>query len=603
MIKRFIFLFFFFGLKSHAFETKFADSLWVVVQQKEKQEGLEFMFNSFYPIFTQNSKDGITWMTTCLDYSQSSKNQQAVGRCNLSLGIAWYMTGDYEKCFFHFQTALAIFEKLNDKKYIGRTCNELSVYSRKQKQFQQGLAYLDRSFEMCTACRDSTCVETSLNNRAVIYEMMGNYELALAYYHKAEQVAKSIGNEVGLAYIYIDAAECYRLNGDYDSCLIYIDNSILLLEKSGNIQGVAMNLVNKAIAFGQQKKYTQAIETFNDCIKMAQQINYFDLLKNAHYELGKTYAEINEFEKAVYHIDRSYSLRDSLLNEAKLKSLSEMEVKYETEKIENNLLIEQKERIKSELRVANKNKWIIGLSGFFIASIFFGLFLYQRKLKRSQAEKDQAIITEREKGIQAVFDATEEERQRIAKDLHDGVGQQMSGLKMAWQNISVSLKNRDAENAKRIEELSLILDQAASEVREISHQMMPKVLSEFGLVAAIEQMLDKSLAHSPIQHSFEHYNFDTRLNEKVELSLFRISQELLNNVVKHSNANFVSFQLFKNAGQIILIVEDNGKGITAQNSEGHGLLNIRSRLNTINGKVNYSASSTAGTTATIIVQI
>lgn len=589
--------------KGHAFETTFADSLWNVLINKEKEAGLEFMFDFFYPIYTQNSQDGITWMNTCLTYSQNSNNQQAIGRSNLSLGIAWYMTGDYEKCITHFQSALDIFENLNDKKYIGRTCNELSVYSRKQKQFEQGLAYLDRSFKLCTDCGDTACVETSLNNRAVIYEMMGKYELALNYYHKAEQVAKSINNEVGLAYIYIDAAECYRLNGDYDSCLIYIDKSISLLESKGNTQGVAMNLINKAIALSQQEKYALAVENFTACIQLAEQINYIDLLKIAHYQLGKTYADMQQFEQAVYHIDKSHELRDSLLNQEKIKSLSEMEVKYETEKIENNLLIEQQERIKSELRLANRNKWIIGLSGFFVASIFFGLFLYQRKLKRAQAEKDSAIIAEREKGIQAVFDATEEERQRIAKDLHDGVGQQMSGLKMAWQNISLSIKNSDADNAKRIEELSKILDQAASEVREISHQMMPKVLAEFGLVAAIDQMLDKTLTYSSIKFSFEHYNFEGRINRKIELSLFRISQELLNNVIKHSNASFVSFQLFKNAGQLILIVEDNGKGISNENKDGHGLLNIQSRLTTINGKVNYSASEGAGTTATIIIQI
>lgn len=204
----------------------------------------------------------------------------------------------------------------------------------------------------------------------------------------------------------------------------------------------------------------------------------------------------------------------------------------------------------------------------------------------------------------AVFDATEEERQRIAKDLHDGIGQQMSGLKLAWQNLTISSKNLTEEEKNKLHELSKILDSTASEVREISHRMMPKVLEAFGLVPAIEEMLDKTLSLTPIKHQFEHYNFDQRLPKKTELALFRICQELINNVIKHANANFVSVQLFKNQNQIILMVEDNGKGISENDkSDGHGLLNIKSRLSTIQGQVNFEASENAGTTATVRILV
>ena len=134
--------------------------------------------------------------------------------------------------------------------------------------------------------------------------------------------------------------------------------------------------------------------------------------------------------------------------------------------------------------------------------------------------------------------------------------------------------------------------------------MMPKVLEEFGLIPALEEMLEKSLTLTPLKYSFEHHNFNERLSRKVELSLFRITQELLNNVIKHSGANFVSVQLFKNGNQLILIVEDNGKGFLITNrKDGHGLLNINSRLNTIQGKVNYEASKNAGTTATVRIDL
>jgi signal transduction histidine kinase len=134
--------------------------------------------------------------------------------------------------------------------------------------------------------------------------------------------------------------------------------------------------------------------------------------------------------------------------------------------------------------------------------------------------------------------------------------------------------------------------------------MMPKVLESFGLVPALDEMLEKALQFTSLNYQFEHYNLDQRLAQKVELAVFRIAQELINNVIKHAKASFVSVQLFKNQNQLILIVEDNGKGFTDTISgDVHGLLNIKSRLNTVNGQVNFESSPTAGTTVTMRVLV
>lgn len=587
-----------------AFESPVADSLYQEAKSIGGKAGIEFMLENFYSVHVQNYDDGIAWGNQTLIYAQQSGNQQLIGRSYLIIGMSSYMRGDYPNCLINYQKALEIFEKTNDLNYIGRTNNEFSVYWRKQKQYDKGLACLDISFKVCSECKDSGCVETSLNNRAVIYEMMGRYEDAIFYYSKAEEIAMKNNNLIGLAYIYADGAECYRLKGQPDSSMIQINKSIEIMEKLDNQQGVAMNLINKAALFAQTGKYELAINTYLQCIDLANKLKYTDLLKNAHYQLGQTYADAGDFEKSFFHIERSHFLQDSLLNVEKLKALSEMEVKYETEKIENDLLIEKQTGVETELKLANRNKWLITSAGLLIAFLFFGLFLYQRKSRLAQAEKDKAIIEEREKGIQAVFDATEEERKRLSRELHDGIGQQMSGLKLAWQNLTISSKTLSEDERNKLQQLSKILDDTSAELREISHRMMPKVLESFGLVPAIEQMLEQSLKFSAINYSFEHYNFEGRINAKTELALFRIAQELINNVIKHAKASFISVQLFKNQNYLILIIEDNGQGISEnKSSDGHGLMNIKSRLNTIHGQVNFESSAGAGTTATVRVLI
>jgi len=135
--------------------------------------------------------------------------------------------------------------------------------------------------------------------------------------------------------------------------------------------------------------------------------------------------------------------------------------------------------------------------------------------------------------------------------------------------------------------------------------MMPRILQEDGLIPALSDMLEKSFRFSPIQYEFEHYGISDRFREGVEIGLYRISQELVNNIIKHSGANRVSVQLFKNGKYLVLLVEDNGKGFEMNELEksGIGLMNITSRVETIQGEFNLSPSPQSGTLATIRIPI
>lgn len=209
-----------------------------------------------------------------------------------------------------------------------------------------------------------------------------------------------------------------------------------------------------------------------------------------------------------------------------------------------------------------------------------------------------AVISEQEKGIEAVFFATEEERKRIAKDLHDGVGQQLSALKRGFEELTDRLHKDDKSAAKNIQSL---LDQTARETREISHQMMPKSLTELGLLPAMEDALNNAFRPTSISFEFEHFNVKERYSENIELAIFRIFQELVNNIIKHSRATLVNVQLFENQTNLILLVEDNGNGIGDMDKEGIGILNIKSRLSALNGRFNIESEDDSGTAATVVI--
>jgi signal transduction histidine kinase len=203
-----------------------------------------------------------------------------------------------------------------------------------------------------------------------------------------------------------------------------------------------------------------------------------------------------------------------------------------------------------------------------------------------------------------VITATEEERRRIAKDLHDGVVQGLTGLKLRIQNL-VYGSEVPAELSKGLGETTELISRSIDELRNISHRMMPRALSEMGLVPALNDMLDKTFFGSQTKWSFDHIGMEgIRLDELVEVNIYRIVQELVNNILKHADAGTVSVQLLKNATHLVLIVEDDGKGFDPTRSgDGIGVLNIHSRAQVLKGAVNFEPGPKTGTVVTLRVPV
>jgi signal transduction histidine kinase len=213
------------------------------------------------------------------------------------------------------------------------------------------------------------------------------------------------------------------------------------------------------------------------------------------------------------------------------------------------------------------------------------------------------MLQQKELYLKAIVETQEDERKRIAKDLHDGIGQTLSGIKLSLVNIVSHMP--EAMEKDKLSELSQVVDAACIDVRSISHQMMPRLLQEEGLIPSIADMLDKSFRLSKIQYNFEHFGMESRVKENIEISVYRICQELINNIIKHSEASQVNVQLFRNGKMLVLLVEDNGKGFMfdKQKSTGIGLMNISSRVETVHGEFNLEPSPHSGTLATIRIPI
>lgn len=207
---------------------------------------------------------------------------------------------------------------------------------------------------------------------------------------------------------------------------------------------------------------------------------------------------------------------------------------------------------------------------------------YHKRLMRQQNEKSELEIKYRDDLLSGNIRATEEERARIARDLHDEVGASLSLLRMQVRSLPVA----------ELAETRMAIDETLDMVRRISHHLQPPALEAFGLVVALQQYCEQLTQHSGISISLDNYDEDIRLDSLTELSVFRVIQELVQNTLKHADATEVSIELQYDKGILNVSYTDNGKGYDyskMQKESGLGLKNIEIRMRQCNGKVEYSS--------------
>ena len=528
-----------------------------------------------------------------------------------NIGIIHTQKGDYELAIEEYLLALDYEKQLGNQLGIAEAYNNIGVVHYYMGDMKNTLQYLKKSAEITAEIGDEQVLKKAYMNIGAIHQYNKEYEEAEEFYQKGLELSKKLNDLSDITIAHHNLAGVYQEQEKYEEAEKYYQLALDFNEKFENIRGMALEYLNLASLYKDQKRYQQTIQFYNKAIDLSKKEGYREILSVAHSGLANTYQELKQFDKAFDYLLVHLAYKDTLLNEENTKSIAEMRTKYETAEKEKELAEEkiksqqiEQQKVQAELKAANRAKWIFILLGLVIVGSLTFLLVVQRNKRKAQAEKDAALIKERDRGMQAVFNAQENERKRISKDLHDGVGQQLSGLKMAFQKLSKELKGSNPEKETELEKLTIILHESADEVRSISHQMMPKSLTDLGLISALEDMLDKSLGAGDMDYQFEHFGVDDRLDERIELSVYRIAQELVNNIIKHSEANKVAIQLFKNKGKLIFIVEDNGKGMAEnQTSEGHGLLNIKSRLNPLSGEVNFEPSPQSGTIATIRIPL
>lgn len=524
-----------------------------------------------------------------------------------------------EEAITNYEESLKLFRQLNDKKGEAIALNNIGRIYKLNWQLDEALNYYNESLEISKAISDTTQIIANLMNIGNVYNIKYKADEALEFYLKSLELSIAMDDKRHQALIYINIGHNYSIRKDYDTGLKYMQKSIAISESIDNSYLQASALENISQSYFLQKNYDKLIESSKKCLVLAEKISNKALQTSSYYFLYEGYKGKKNFEMAILYLEKSNQLgaakqevktQQQLLNIniSKIRltdSLMQLQKTFETN-LKHDLQIKQKNNEKSNLT--------LGFGTGIIAFLAIGFFGY-KNVKRKQLiaaqekeiesqKKDKQLKNLELQAIDAMILGQEKERQRLALDLHDSVGASLSAAKLQF-NYLMDENQKPEQTNVLITKISALLEDAYLEVRTISHLENSGVMAKNGLLPAVKNLSENVSGTNGFQIEVHSHGLDQRLENSLEISIFRIIQELVTNIIKHAEATEATIHITNHEDSLNIMVEDNGKGFNlnevTKSNKGMGISNVEKRVEHLNGTVTIESEINKG--STIIIDI
>jgi signal transduction histidine kinase len=552
-----------------------------------ERERVRFINDNFYKLYSAdfaNAAELTKWASETA-YAQKWPDEEA--RAQMNWGVITYLSSDYQQVLPKFFRSLHLFDSLQNKDGIAGVNNEMAVFYHKQKDLEKSIQCLDVAEKAARSANNLESLSTTLGHRGAWLSMEGKYKEARPFFEEVLKIRKEIKDSVGLGYIYLDFAEMALNEGDLATSLKNIDLSTGIRTRMGDKQGVAVNMVNKGETYFNVGMYHEALPLFLEGLRGGKKIGYTDLVRHTNGFVAETYVALNDFRNAYKYQQEGHKLKDSLFNINRTKVIQDMQAKYEAEKKDQAIVVLDQENKLKEATIERNYLFIAGLavSVLLLCVVFF--LWRNRNMQQQEVILQEQKIRLREAQINAVIESQEQERRRFASDLHDGMGQLLSALQM---NISSLRQQTSFDKRDQVFEASeQLLDEAHDEIRNIAFNLMPPVLVKEGLVPAVHELTRKINKSAKIKAYLSAFDVMERLPQVTEISLYRVIQEFLSNIIKYSNAEKVTISFTGYENELVLTIDDDGEGYDLktfqETKDGNGWRNVNSRISLIKGSI------------------
>jgi signal transduction histidine kinase len=550
----------------------------------------------------KNYSEARHYLLQSIDKCRAAKDLLTMGKAQLNCGNTFVMEQQYDKGIGFIKEALQTFEKINFTRGVQTCYNNLGALHLLNKQYSEALPHLHKALELAQKTAAQTGVGLIQQNIAYGHIFLKHFDDAEAWFTKAEATMSKSPDPYTIGEIYKHRALLDSARGDYKSA--YENKTRYLYHSEKFLSERNLKQINELrTKFEAQQKEAQiALLNKDNSIKELEIRNQKLTLAEQLFQLTENRLALSEADLELATSELQLEGQKQIILKQKLDSTQRVKNIQELKRQSELQQLEIKNR---QLQLSRRNVLIGLLLALSALGSLLGYSFYRRKQLKQEAKLQAEVLRQQELATKAILEAEEAERQRIAKDLHDGVGQMMSAAKMNLSAYEHEVAFASPEAKQSFERIISLVDDSCKEVRAVSHNMMPNALLKNSLAAAIREFVDK-LDHKALKVHLYTDGLDDRLDSNVETVLYRVIQECVNNVIKHADANVLDLSIVKDSQEITATIEDNGKGFDITDSgkfDGIGLKNIRTRIEYLKGSVDFNSVSGKGTLVAIHVPL
>jgi two-component system NarL family sensor kinase len=565
-----------------------------------------------------------------LPIAESNKDQFLQSSILNNIGLIYWKQSRYNEAFEYLEKCLKIEKERNDILGIAGSYNNMAGIRMDQDRYDEALNYCKEAIVHAEKANSNKELARSFTVLGELEYRKKNYDKAVAYGLRGLDKRRKLGNHTDICKSLIMLGETYIEMKDFKAAEnvllegLDLSKRSLLLKEQESIYRLLGNLYNRTGKWEKVNEYYQLRDSVKDLI-------FNESNSKIIFELQTKY-ETEKKENKIIILDRENNIKTlKLLNnnlalgknkflidkQQQELTINELEIQNKNQMVKNQKLdaerkaqdiktlkkqsqIQELEIVNKKLEIRRRNLLIFFILMVFLAIGIVSLMFYNRYRLKQKNLLQAEIFKQQEIAGRSLFEGEQQERIRIARDLHDSLGQMLSVVKM---NIS-TMSDMEAEHSLTKRTAALV-DKTIEEVRLISHNLIPEELN-FGLFGAIESLCDKITASGKtkaslsIPEDLQHYKF----KKQNELGIYRIVQEALNNMTKHAGATEIGITVTRRTHLMIIQIKDNGKGFDTNDikrSNGLGWKNIAARVSMLNGELQVSSEILTGTAIEISI--
>lgn len=584
-------------------QNNYIDSVQSAIENLTLKEQVQQVNNIPYDIIAANTTQAESVFLNALEQAKVLHNKELEADVYNNLALVYSFLGNYGKRLSYNLKAVIIYEAIGNKNKAGVTYAGLG-FSMYRRDLEKAKEYMRKGINLLEEVNDLVALNATYDNYGIVQEVAGNTDSAIYYYNLALDLKINQKDSIGIPFALGHLSGAYLILKDYKKAKQYLDESYAIRKKRNDTYGIAECLVLYADFYFAQEKFNEAIQWFAECYQMAIDNKYIHMAQYVTEHLAICYEKTGNATEAINYLKIQQNLKDSMLNENTNKAIAELEVQFETEKKEKEI-VEQKVKItEQELKNKARTNSLILVTGILLLVLVSGYFIYkQQKLKQQRLIEENRLKDQLARVT--LQNELHEERLRISRDLHDNIGSQLTFIISSVDNMKYLFKTTDEKLNTKLQDISSFTRTTITQLRDTIWALNKEQITFDDLANRLQKYIETAkLAQEQTQFEFSNQlknNFS--LNTIQGVNCHRIVQEAINNAIKYSAATKVKLNISEAEKDITIQITDDGIGFKLTDiSMGNGLQNMKSRADKIKANFKIDSTPEIGTTITLTLR-